>query len=74
MVNILGLQSQRLVDLVEKTGNQITMDIVREWYNGYRIGSHLVYNPWSILMCLKNDGEVGPHWLNTSSNDLVRTM
>ena len=69
-----GFTEPEVIDLIEKTGNQISLDIVREWYNGYRIGSHLVYNPWSILMCLKNEGEVGPHWLNTSSNDLVRTL
>ena len=69
-----GFTEPEVLDLIEKTGNQISLDIVREWYNGYRIGSHLVYNPWSILMCLKNGGEVELHWLNTSSNDLVRTL
>ena len=69
-----GFTEPEVARLVEKTGNRVTMNVVREWYNGYRIGPHLVYNPWSILMCLKNDGQVGPHWLNTSSNDLIKML
>ena len=69
-----GFTEPEVEALIEKTGNQVTMDVVREWYNGYRIGAQLVYNPWSILMCLKNGGQVGPHWLNTSSNDLIKKL
>ena len=69
-----GFTEPEVEALIEKTGNQVTMDVVREWYNGYRIGAQLVYNPWSILMCLKNGGQVGPHWLNTSSNDLIKQL
>ena len=69
-----GFTEPEVARLVEKTGNRVTMNVVREWYNGYKIGPHLVYNPWSILMCLKNDGQVGPHWLNTSSNDLIKML
>ncbi len=25
------------------------------WYNGYKIGNHVVYNPYSLICCL-NDG------------------
>ena len=67
-----GFTELEVAKLVEETGNQATMDIVREWYNGYRMGPYLVYNPWSILMCLKNGGEVGPYWLHTSSSELLR--
>ena len=69
-----GFTEPEVEALIEKTGNQVTMDVVREWYNGYRIGAQLVYNPWSILMCLKNGGQVGLHWLNTSSNDLIKQL
>jgi len=69
-----GFTEPEVIDLINKTGNTVKLDIVKEWYNGYKIGSHLVYNPWSIIMCLKNDGDIGPHWLNTSNNDLVRTL
>ena len=48
---------------------------VREWYNGYRFGETVIYNPWSILNFI-NDRPAPPaaHWINTSSNDLVRDL
>lgn len=49
-------------DLIEK---------IKKWYNGYKIGSHQIYNPWSIMHCLKNDITMEPYWLNTSDNALV---
>lgn len=67
-----GFIEREVVALIERTENQVSLDTVKEWYNGYRIGFHLVYNPWSILMCLKNAGTTGPHWLNTSSNELLK--
>jgi hypothetical protein len=45
---------------------------VRRWYNGYRIGLHTIYNPWSILKCVKESGQLQSYWLNTSDNVLVK--
>lgn len=69
-----GFTEPEVSSLVEQTSSSIGLDVVREWYNGYKIGPNLIYNPWSILMCLKNNGEVGAHWLNTSSNDLLKRL
>nr|VFK49542.1 MAG: PD-(D/E)XK nuclease superfamily protein [Candidatus Kentron sp. SD] len=47
----------------------------RQWYNGYRFGETVLYNPWSILNFI-DDRPAPPaaHWVNTSSNDLVRDL
>nr|VFK45444.1 MAG: Predicted AAA-ATPase [Candidatus Kentron sp. SD]VFK49814.1 MAG: Predicted AAA-ATPase [Candidatus Kentron sp. SD] len=47
----------------------------RQWYNGYRFGETIIYNPWSILNFI-DDRPAPPaaHWVNTSSNDLVREL
>jgi len=45
---------------------------IRAWYNGYRFGEQVVYNPWSILSCLKHDGLMQPYWVNTSDNALLK--
>lgn len=52
------------------------MDEVKEWYDGYQFGNKGIYNPWSILMYVKNitqDVSFKPisFWANTSGNDLV---
>jgi hypothetical protein len=46
----------------------------KAWYNGYLIGKTKMYNPWSALNCLKSDGLLIPHWVNTSDNALIKTI
>ena len=48
---------------------------VRKWYNGYRFGETTIYNPWSILNFIQDrPAPPAPHWINTSSNELVRQL
>jgi hypothetical protein len=50
-------------------------EVIKAWYNGYRVGKQtFIFNPWSILECASNDGELMPYWVNTSSNDLVKKL
>ena len=52
-----------------------TLPEVREWYNGYRFGETVIYNPWSILNFIdERPAPPAAHWVNTSSNDLVREL
>jgi ribosomal protein L25 (general stress protein Ctc) len=50
----------------------------KRWYNGYSFGNSEVYNPWSTIKVVAdwNSGEKfpKPHWSNTSSNSIVRTL
>jgi len=53
--------------------------IVRDWYDGYVFGNTEVYNPWSSIKVVSNwindiDRHPEPHWVNTSGNDIVRTL
>jgi len=48
------------------------MPEVRDWYNGYKFGNTVIYNPWSVLNYVRDIPNLaGPKWLNTASNDLV---
>jgi Predicted AAA-ATPase len=47
---------------------------IKDWYNGYHIGGHTIYNPWSIINCLQDDGILGPYWVNTSDNALIKNI
>ena len=47
---------------------------VKNWYNGYYFGDEEIYNPWSILNFVKNEGFFKPYWLSTSTNNLVHTL
>ena len=69
-----GLTESEVIQLIKETGQQVSVELIREWYNGYKIGDHVVYNPWSIITCLDNKGKLEPYWLNTSSGDLIRKL
>lgn len=47
---------------------------IKHWYNGYTVGKNTgIYNPWSIINFV-NNRELGPYWLNTSDNLLVKRL
>ena len=52
---------------------------IKDWYDGYQFGAKDIYNPWSVLKCVKDmtiDTEKKPeaYWVNTSGNDIVRRL
>ncbi len=48
---------------------------LRAWYNGYRFGGQVIYNPWSVLSYLKHHDEpVQPYWVNTGGDALIRKL
>jgi hypothetical protein len=47
-------------------------DEVQRWYNGYRFGENIIYNPWSIINFLGSKAKkCKPYWINTSDNQMV---
>lgn len=70
-----GFLEAEVFALLDEFGRGGEQDEVRRWYNGYRFGRAVVYNPWSIMNLLADtSGECRPYWLNTSGNDLVRSL
>jgi len=48
---------------------------VQQWYNGYKFGRTIIYNPWSIVNFLAGAAkELKPYWINTSDNKIVETL
>jgi hypothetical protein len=47
---------------------------IKNWYNGYQVEELRLYNPWSILNCVKQEGRLQPYWLNTSDNTLIKDL
>ena len=47
---------------------------VKAWYNGYLINGLTIYNPWSIMNCLKNQAELMAYWLNTADDSLLKEL
>ncbi len=48
---------------------------IENWYNGYRFGREVIFNPWSILNYVKApDNGVQPYWVNTSDNAILKRL
>ena len=70
-----GFTEAEVTALLTQAGKLDRLESVRTWYNGYLFGGEVIYNPWSVLSYLHRGEELpGPHWLQTSSNDLVREL
>ena len=69
-----GFTEKEVIKLISETKQKISIGAIKEWYNGYQIGKYILYNPWSIISCLANDGALQPYWINTSSNALIETL
>ena len=70
-----GFTEPEVAALLDRCGRGRDLETVRTWYDGYRFGGEVIYNPWSVLCFLdSSDGEARPYWLSTSSNDLIREL
>lgn len=69
-----GFTSQELDALFFEQGLLKDETRVKDWYNGYCVGGLTLYNPWSIINTLKNEGELRPYWVNTADDALLRTV
>jgi len=48
---------------------------VQKWYNGYRFGDRIIYNPWSIISFLAGKAkECKTYWINTSDNQVIESL
>ncbi|RZI45095.1 AAA family ATPase [Rickettsiales endosymbiont of Peranema trichophorum] len=66
-----GFTEGEVVKLLGETKQPVSLSEIKEWYNGYQIGKHVLYNPWSIINCLDNEGILQEYWVNTSGNGLI---
>ncbi len=47
---------------------------VKQWYDGYNFAGCHIYNPWSILSCLSEKGELDAYWVNTGSTTMIERV
>jgi hypothetical protein len=69
-----GFTESEVNTLLHKAGidqNPETANTLKSWYNGYNIGGLTIYNPWSIMSCLNNQGEFKAYWVGTGNMALI---
>lgn len=67
-----GFTQEEVDSLFEQAELPHTKDEIKDWYNGYRIGTtSAIYNPWSIICCILNKGKTDMYWVETGEYNLV---
>lgn len=66
-----GFTEIEVDDLFKRADLKHDLEQVKTWYNGYQVDGKTLYNPWSIVSCIKKGGEFAPYWVNTSDNALI---
>ncbi|MBS0350699.1 MAG: AAA family ATPase [Proteobacteria bacterium] len=69
-----GFTEEEVADLLKKVQLEEKSTEIRDWYNGYQMGNWTVYNPWSIVNCIHEQGELALHWINTSDNQIIKNL
>jgi hypothetical protein len=70
-----GFTEEELEALLKDFNLLDRYDEVQIWYNGYRFGKRIIYNPWSIINFLgSEEKELKPYWINTSDNKMVEGL
>ena len=74
-----GFTDTEVRQILEYYGFSNQYDVVREWYDGYMFGNLEIYCPWDVINYCGDlrDGSVTEpqnYWVNTSSNDIIRSF
>ena len=72
--NAFGFREDEVEALLTEYGLSDHYDEVAYWYNGYRFGEQVIYNPWSVLNYIANEGERPElYWANTGNPEIIET-
>jgi NADPH-dependent 7-cyano-7-deazaguanine reductase QueF-like protein len=69
-----GFTESEVHNLLQEAGLHNKEDEVKSWYNGYIFGGTTVYNPWSIVNYVYEQGLLQAYWVNTSDDKLISSL
>jgi hypothetical protein len=73
--NYFGFTEEEVNKLLTKAKLPHNATQTKEWYNGYNFGDTTIYNPWSIINFIKDQGKrLKSYWINTSGNEIIKNI
>ena len=66
-----GFTQAEVEELLTKVPTATPPEKIQHWYNGYTFGEEIIYNPWSIMLCLASDGQLDHYWLDSGGTALI---
>ena len=70
----MGFTGAEVAQMTQDLGYADKLAELRDWYDGYRIDGHEIYNPWSVICYFQKKCMPGAYWVNTSGNGILREM
>lgn len=72
--DLFGLTEGDVMMACAEAGHPEKIDEIRRFYDGYRIGDHHVYNPYSVMNYFENGMKLSEYWVGTSAEDHIRDL
>lgn len=75
MADKFGFTKQEVADLLDHYSIKNSQASIEQWYDGYTFGiTTEIFNPWSVLKCIKAQGRFDMYWANTGDNILIKKL
>jgi hypothetical protein len=68
-----GFTKEEVCTLLARSNKKESIEGVEEWYNGYRIGKDIIYNPWSVMQFI-GSGTFDTYWINTARPGMIKDI
>ncbi|QTA80472.1 AAA ATPase-like domain-containing protein [Desulfonema limicola] len=66
-----GFTKDETVKLLRDYNMKDHFQEVSNWYDGYKFGKSVIYNPWSVLNYIYNQGVPDLYWVNTADTGMI---
>ncbi|MCD8012548.1 MAG: ATP-binding protein [Lachnospiraceae bacterium] len=74
-----GFTDEEVRELLADNGLNEYYEIIKNWYDGYRVGESNIYCPWDVInyceqLLTDSDSRPRNYWANVSENSIIRTF
>jgi hypothetical protein len=69
--SVYGFTQTEVDELLTKVPLTTSPAEIKDWYNGYNFGEEVIYNPWSIMMCLSSEGKLDYYWVDSGGTGWI---
>ncbi|KAL1449660.1 hypothetical protein WDU94_002145 [Cyamophila willieti] len=69
---LLGFTEEEVDQLLVNKTLPVSRRQLKKWYCGYNMGGKELYNPWSVLNCIHNKGELKPYYTLNRETRILR--
>jgi hypothetical protein len=68
-----GFTPEEVKNLLVRCNKIDYINDVEKWYNGYKVGQEILYNPWCVIQFLITNN-LSCHWLKTGTYDNIKEI